>query len=55
MTDNESDSRAADLTGAVGAATDVAPLGRDLKPAHELTAIEDAARWAAPIDLAKFE
>ena len=30
-----------DLTAEVGAQTDVAPLGRSSKPAHELTASED--------------
>ena len=36
-----------DLTPVTGAATDVAPLGRHHKPAHELTADEDAdvADW----------
>ena len=40
--DQESGSPVDDLTPEVGAATDVAPLGRsDAKPAHELTAAED--------------
>ncbi len=36
-----------DLTATTGAATDVAPLGRQHKPAHELTADEDVdvADW----------
>lgn len=39
----------ADLTTLAGAATDVAPLGRGAKPAHELTADEDEniANWEA--------
>src|SRR6266542_6199749 len=44
----ENDSDLGDLTPTVGAATDVAPLGRDKpKPAHELTADEDidVADW----------
>jgi uncharacterized membrane protein (DUF485 family) len=41
--DQESGSKVDDLTPEVGAATDVAPLGRsDPKPAHELTAAEDS-------------
>ena len=37
------DEKAADLTPVVGAETDVSPLGRaPVKPAHELTADEDA-------------
>src|SRR5438477_3400216 len=40
--DEKSESTAGDLTPSVGAATDVAPLGREqTKPAHELTADED--------------
>ncbi len=40
--DEKSDSTVGDLTPSVGAATDVAPLGRKpTKPAHELTADED--------------
>jgi uncharacterized membrane protein (DUF485 family) len=37
----------ADLTSEIGAQTDVAPLGRGPKPAHELTASEDVdvADW----------
>src|SRR4030088_2335760 len=44
MADNhESGSTIDDLTPEVGAATDVAPLGRaETKPAHELTAAEDS-------------
>src|SRR5438477_11759877 len=41
--DQESGSTTDDLTPEVGAATDVAPLGRaEIKPAHELTAAEDS-------------
>ena len=41
--DQESGSTIDDLTPEVGAATDVAPLGRaEAKPAHELTAAEDS-------------
>ena len=41
--DQESGSTIGDLTSEVGAATDVAPLGRsESKPAHELTADEDS-------------
>ena len=41
--DQESGSKFDDLTPEVGAATDVAPLGRaEPKPAHELTAAEDS-------------
>ena len=41
--DQESGSTIDDLTPEVGAATDVAPLGRaDAKPPHELTAAEDS-------------
>jgi uncharacterized membrane protein (DUF485 family) len=40
--DQESGPKVDDLTPDVGAATDVAPLGRaETKPAHELTAAED--------------
>jgi uncharacterized membrane protein (DUF485 family) len=43
MAENEnSDSENTDLTPEVGAATDVAPLGRGRKPPHELTAADDA-------------
>src|SRR5437879_4187850 len=41
--DQESGSTIDDLTPEVGAATDMAPLGRaEAKPAHELTAAEDS-------------
>src|SRR2546425_5248672 len=41
--DQESESTVDDLTPEIGAATDVAPLGRsESKPAHELTAAEDS-------------
>ena len=46
-----------DLTPIVGAATDVSPLGRDAaKPAHELTADEDAdvADWDRVAATAEF-
>src|SRR5437762_13740172 len=43
--DEKSESPAHDLTPTVGAAADVAPLGRkQTKPAHELTADEDRDR-----------
>ncbi len=47
-----------DLTPTVGAATDVAPLGRDLpKPAHELTADEDidVADWDRVAAMSEFK
>ena len=41
--DKQSDERISDPTPIVGAATDISSLGRDvIKPAHELTADEDA-------------
>jgi uncharacterized membrane protein (DUF485 family) len=46
-----------DLTPEVGAATDVAPLGRaDAKPAHELTAAEDSqpVDWSRVTQLPEF-
>src|SRR6185436_8687336 len=45
-----------DLTPETGAATDVAPLGRQHKPAHELTADEDVdvADWARVAALDEF-
>jgi uncharacterized membrane protein (DUF485 family) len=39
--DHEIEPAPGDLTPEVGAATDVAPLGRGQKPPHELTAAED--------------
>jgi len=39
--DHEIEPASGDLTPEVGAATDVAPLGRGQKPPHELTAAED--------------
>ena len=47
-----------DLTPTVGAATDVAPLGRDTpKPAHELTADEDidVADWDRVAAMVEFK
>lgn len=47
-----------DLTPTVGAATDVAPLGRDTpKPAHELTAEEDldVADWDSVAAMSEFK
>jgi uncharacterized membrane protein (DUF485 family) len=46
-----------DLTPDAGVATDVAPLGRQHKPAHELTADEDpdAADWERVAALAEFK
>ena len=46
-----------DLTPEVGAATDLAPLGRaDTKPAHELTAAEDSqpVDWSRVTQLPEF-
>lgn len=40
--DQDPESANGDLTPSVGAATDIAPLGRQTKPAHELTAEEDS-------------
>ena len=40
--DQNPESSNGDLTPTVGAATDIAPLGRQTKPAHELTAAEDS-------------
>lgn len=43
MTPGSSDKPAPDLTPSVGSATDIAPIGQaGSKPAHELTAAEDA-------------
>lgn len=46
-----------DLTPTAGAATDVAPLGRQAKPAHELTADEDVdvADWDRVAAMAEFK
>lgn len=46
-----------DFTPKVGGATDVAPLGRQQKPAHELTADEDAqvADWERVAALEDFK
>ena len=51
------DSANGDLTPEVGAATDVAPLGRgNPKPAHELTATEDGdpVNWSRVTQLPEF-
>ena len=55
--DQESGSLIDDLTPEVGAATDVAPLGRaETKPAHELTAAEDSnpVDWSRVTQLPEF-
>jgi uncharacterized membrane protein (DUF485 family) len=55
--DQESESTIDDLTPEVGAATDVAPLGRaDAKPAHELTAAEDSdpVDWSRVTQMPEF-
>lgn len=55
--DQESRSTIDDLTPEVGAATDVAPLGRsDAKPAHELTAAEDSqpVDWSRVTQMPEF-
>lgn len=59
MAHNEkSEPTAGDLTPTVGAATDVAPLGREqTKPAHELTADEDhdAVEWHRVTQMPEFK
>src|SRR5207248_11551059 len=55
--DQESGSPIDDLTPKVGAATDVAPLGRAAsKPAHELTAAEDSdpVDWSRVTQMTEF-
>src|SRR5229473_132780 len=55
--DQESGSGIGDLTPEVGAATDVAPLGRaETKPAHELTAAEDSdpVDWSRVTQMPEF-
>ena len=55
--DQESGSTIDDLTPEVGAATDVAPLGRaEAKPPHELTAAEDSnpVDWSRVTQLPEF-
>src|SRR5712691_11275815 len=55
--DQESGSRIDDLTPEVGAATDVAPLGRaEPKPPHELTAAEDSnpVDWSRVTQMPEF-
>src|SRR5256886_3355014 len=55
--DQESGSGIDDLTPEVGAATDVAPLGRaGAKPPHELTAAEDSnpVDWSGVTQMAEF-
>ena len=55
--DQKPDSTSGDLTPEVGAATDVAPLGRgEPKPAHELTAAEDSdpVDWSLVTQLPEF-
>ena len=56
--DEKSESTAGDLTPTVGAATDVAPLGREqTKPAHELTAEEDrdSVEWHRVTQMPEFK
>jgi uncharacterized membrane protein (DUF485 family) len=55
--DQEPESTVDDLTPEVGAATDVAPLGRaETKPAHELTAAEDSdpVDWSRVTQMPEF-
>ena len=55
--DRDSERIEGDLTPEVGAATDVAPLGRrEPKPAHELTAAEDSdpVDWSRVTQLPEF-
>jgi uncharacterized membrane protein (DUF485 family) len=55
--DQESGSTIDDLTPEVGAATDVAPLGRaEAKPPHELTAAEDSnpVDWSRVTQMPEF-
>ena len=54
--DQESGSPIDDLTPEVGAATDVAPLGRsETKPAHELTAADaDPVDWSLVTQMPEF-
>src|SRR6266852_1321771 len=55
--DQESESKIDDLTPEVGAATDVAPLGRaETKPPHELTAAEDSdpVDWSRVTQMPEF-
>ena len=55
--DQESGSGIDDLTPEVGAATDVAPLGRaEVKPPHELTAAEDSnpVDWSRVTQMPEF-
>ena len=55
--DKDSESTTGDLTPEVGAATDVAPLGRsETKPTHELTAGEDSdpVDWSRVTRLPEF-
>ena len=55
--DDDPELASGDLTAEVGAATDVAPLGRsEAKPAHELTAAEDSqpVDWSRVTQMAEF-
>jgi uncharacterized membrane protein (DUF485 family) len=54
--DEDSASTASDLTPEVGAATDISPLGRETKPAHELTAAEDSdpVDWSRVTQMPEF-
>jgi len=54
--DHDLGSTNGDLTPTVGAATDIAPLGRQTKPAHELTAAEDSdpVDWNRVTQMAEF-
>jgi uncharacterized membrane protein (DUF485 family) len=54
--DDESGPIAGDLTAEIGVATDVAPVGLEDKPAHELTAAEDSdpVDWSRVTQLPEF-
>jgi len=54
--DQDARSKINDLTPEVGAATDVAPIGLNAKPAHELTAAEDndPVDWSRVAQLPEF-
>jgi uncharacterized membrane protein (DUF485 family) len=54
--DHDLESTNGDLTPTVGAATDIAPLGRQTKPAHELTAGEGSAQmdWSRVTQMPEF-
>ena len=54
--DQRPESTNGDLTPEVGAATDITPLGRQTKPAHELTADEDSnpVEWSRVTQMPEF-